>query len=186
MVASIALALGKKVRLVYQDEARFGRLPVIRRAWCPHGFRPKIKAAITRQFKYIYGAVDVMYGTLCHMTFDQMNTENMGVFLDYVSKQYPDDIILMVLDGASSHTTGKLRVPENMHLQTLPPYSPELNPVEQLWRHLRTHVCGNRYFNTLQEVVQTVEVELEALKKVPQKVVNMFYWPSIQEASKAS
>ena len=71
------------------------------------------------------------------MDSDAMNTENMSCFLALVSKAHPNDHrILMVVDGASSHKTIKLVVPENMTLLGMPPYSPELNPVEHLWDYV--------------------------------------------------
>ena len=54
----------------------------------------------------------------------------------------------MVLDGAGWHTAGDLRVPPNMHLLRLPAYSPELNPVEHIWDHLRENYMSNRVFGS--------------------------------------
>ena len=61
----------------------------------------------------------------------KMDTLTMSAFLASVSTRHPDELITMVIDGAPSHCSGQLIVPENMTLVKLPPYAPELNPVEQ-------------------------------------------------------
>ena len=173
---------GRKFRLFYQDEARFGRLPVIEKAWSPAGVRPMVKAAVAREYKYTYGAVDVLNGDLFCRTYDMMNTDNMEDYLAKLHAEYKDDFIVLVADGASSHTTGKLKLPAHMYMQILPPYCPELNPVEQLWRHLRSHACGNRYYETLQEVTEAVTQEIDKLAGDKAKVKQMFCWHTIVEA----
>jgi len=68
-----------------------------------------------RQFVYVYGAVS----------------------LQQVSQAHPTDLIVMVLDGASSHKARELNIPANIRLLALPPYAPELNPQEHVWDELR-------------------------------------------------
>ena len=100
----------RKLRLFYQDEARFGRLPVTEKAWSPRGVRPVVKGAVVREYKYTYGAVDVLNGELFCQSYDMMNTDNMEDFLARLQAEYKDDYIVLVADGASSHTTGRLRL----------------------------------------------------------------------------
>ena len=83
------------------------------------------------------------------MTAEQMNTGNMNLFLDQVSKTYDKEFLIMVLDGASSHKCKDLKGPENIDLVFLPPYSPELNPAEQIWNLLRRNYFANRVFDSL-------------------------------------
>lgn len=71
---------GKNLRIMFQDEARFGRLPVVRAAWVPPGVRPLVVAAIERQFKYIYSAISPFDGDIDWSVTDMMNTENMNFF----------------------------------------------------------------------------------------------------------
>ncbi len=73
----------------------------------------------------------------------------MSRFLKQVSETHEQDFIVMVLDGAPSHRGKELEVPENMALVFLPPYSPELNPVEQLWNVLRRDYFANKVFDSL-------------------------------------
>ena len=179
MAAVQAVTEGRQLRIMFQDEARFGRLPVIRSAWAPPGVRPKVQAAVERQFRYVYGAISPVEGELDWMDSDAMNTENMSRFLGLVSQNHPDDRILMVVDGASSHTTTKLVVPENITLLGMPPYSPELNPAEHLWDHVREKACANTFFIKLDAVVQRVNEELTLLADQAATVASMFCWPWI-------
>ena len=177
MAAGQAAAEGKNLRIIFRDEARFGRLPVMRAAWAPKGVRPKIKAAIEREFRYVYGAISPVEGELDWMCSESMNTENMNRFLAQIGSAHPDDRILMVLDGASSHKSSTLKIPGNMTLLGLPPYSPELNPVENLWDHVREKGCANRFFKTLDEVICRVDQELHSLSQCAKTVAGMFCRP---------
>ena len=119
---------GRRVRLMFQDEARFGRMVRIRRCWSPAPQRPVVDNGYEREFQYVYGAVSPLEGGLDWMICSAMNTEHMGAFLAQVSAAHPHDFIVLILDGASSHVAKALVVPENIRLHRLPAYSPELNP----------------------------------------------------------
>lgn len=168
---------------MFQDEARFGRMPVIRSAWAPPGIRPIVVAAVERQYKYAYGAVSPLDGGVDWLMADMMNTAGMNSFLAQISEKYPDDYILMVVDGASSHKSKSLQIPSHVHLLCLPPYCPELNPVENLWDHVREKACVNVYFEKLEDVVAKVGNELEKLAsgtiETAKKVSQMFCRPWI-------
>ena len=111
----------RKVRLMFQDEARFGRMVRIRRCWAPKPARPTACNGYEREFLYVYGAVSPMQGELDWMITQQMNTQRMSEFLAQVSAAHQHEYIIMVVDGASSHVAKDLIVPENMRLQHLPP-----------------------------------------------------------------
>ena len=108
-------AKGKRARLMFQDEARFGRMSRPRRCWAPVGPRPMMQNGYEREFTYVYGVVSPMEGTLDYRLCAKMNTEEMGVFLQQVSQQYPDEYLLMVVDGASSHKAKALEVRRTSH-----------------------------------------------------------------------
>ena len=77
----------------------------------------------------------------------------MNIFLENLSGQYPNDVILLCCDGAAWHKTGKLQIPENIELFFIPPYTPEMNPIEQIWKELRKIGFRNESFATLEKVV---------------------------------
>ena len=136
------------IRLMFQDEARFGRMSDPGACWSPSPHRPIVNSALVREFRYEYAAVSPWDGCLDYMTTEKMNTENMSFFLDQISKAHGNEFNIMVLDGASSHKSKELKVPANVALVILPPYSPELNPAEQIWRIMRRnyffdyHLCS--------------------------------------------
>ena len=81
------------------------------------------------------------------------NTVCMNVFLEHLSASYPDDYIVLVCDGAAWHKSGTLKVFPNVELMFIPPYTPEMNPIEQIWKELRKLGFQNEVFATLEKVV---------------------------------
>ena len=149
------------LRLTFQDEARFGRMSDPRSCWAPAPHRPVVDLALVREFRYEYAAVSPWDGGLDFMTAEKMNTENMSRFLDQVAKAHRDQFIVMVVDGASSHRSKELEIPKNVSFIRLPPYSPELNPAEQIWNILRRDYFANRVFDALDAA--TTQAELARL-----------------------
>ena len=164
---------------MFQDEARFGRMVRIRRCWAPIPDRPVVFNGYERQFVYVYGAISPLEGELDWKICPKMNTERMEEFLTQVSAAHPDEFMVMVVDGASSHTAKSLAVPENIRLLRLPPYSPELNPQEHLWDELREKEFPNRVFSDLESVVNQLESGLPKLAADSQRLRSITAWPWI-------
>ena len=154
---------GRRVRLMFQDEARFGRMVRIRRCWAPSPKRPTVRNGDEREFVYVYGVVSPIEGEFEWMTCRQMNTERMTEFLAQVSAAHPTEFMMMVVDGASSHVSKDLVVPENIRLLRLPPYAPELNPQEHVWDEVREKEFPNPVFSDLSSVVRQLETRLPGL-----------------------
>lgn len=76
----------------------------------------------------------------------------MNVFLSALAERYQDDHILLILDNAAWHTSHSLRVPDNTELFPLLPYTPELNPIEQIWEDIREKGFRNEAFRSLDAV----------------------------------
>jgi transposase len=102
----------------------------------------------------------------------------MSLFLEEVATRHPDEFVLMVLDGAGWHQAADLRVPENMRLVRLPPYSPELNPAEHLWEEIREKWFPNLVFRELDDVEDVLEGALRTLEHEPDRVASLagFDW----------
>ena len=171
--------LGRRVRLMFQDEARFGRMVRIRRCWAPAPARPVVCNGYERQFVYVYGAVSPLEGQHDWMIVDKMNTVNMSQFLKQVSRKHRSEFIVMVVDGASSHVCKDLVVPENIRLLRLPPYSPELNPQEHVWDELREKEFPNRVFSDIASVVEQLKEGLPRLSKNRKNLFSLTAWPWI-------
>jgi transposase len=139
-------------KLAFQDEARFGRITDPSLCWAPKGMRPLAPQQIVREYTYVYGVVFPKEGDFDGLILPTMDSESMSSFLQEVSKRHPNDYILMVMDGAGSHRGKKLEIPPTIEILHLPPYSPVLNPSENLWDEMREKFFGNQAFSSMDHV----------------------------------
>jgi putative transposase len=105
---------------------------------------------------YIYSAVSPHTGESFDLILPWVNTEIMNIYLEHLSCEYPDRELMLIMDQAGWHNSKALKVPHNIKIELLPPYSPELNPVEKLWQWLRRHVCRNRLFKTEKALIDAL------------------------------
>ena len=134
---------------------------------------------MVREFRYEYAAVSPWDGCLDFMTAEKMNTDSMSRFLLQVSETHKDEFIVMLVDGASSHRSKELKVPENVSLIRLPPYSPELNPAEQIWNVLRRDYFANRVFDSLNAATEQAELGLAEMAANKSAIHRLTNWPWI-------
>jgi transposase len=130
-----------------------------------------------REYQYVFGTVAPLTGEMDYMMAPDMKTGNMSKFLELVSKAHPNNYVIMIADGASSHKGQKLVIPKNMSIIILPPYSPELNPVERMWHLLRRRYFANHYFDTLTEAMNEARRGLEELKAAKDELIKLTCWP---------
>ena len=164
---------------MFEDEARFGRISDTRRCWCPKPHRPLCQTMVTQEYTYAYGAVSVLDGELDSLILPHVNGDCMQIFLDEVASRHPEDRIIMILDGAGWHTAGSLKVPANMKLFPLPPYAPELDPMEHLWDDLREKWFHNHVFDTMDALEDHLEVGLRTMETNKDRVRSIVSWPWI-------
>ena len=145
---------GKTIRLMFQDEAGFGRINKPKYCWCEKGIRPSVPCHHIREYRYAYGAVEPLTGEGYFLIMPYCNTACMNIFLKQLSEQYPDDVILLCCDSAAWHKSSGLILPNNIVLFHIPPYTPEMNPIEQIWKEIRKRGFHNEVFATLDKVVQ--------------------------------
>lgn len=134
----MAAFTGQTVRRFFQDEARLGlHESATRRRISARGVKP-IQLMLPRyEYFWLYGAVDPLTGESFFLEMPVLDTPCFQAFLYEFSLAFPDTLNVLVLDGAPPHTAHALKIPENVLLFRLPPYSPELNPVERIWLDLR-------------------------------------------------
>jgi hypothetical protein len=99
---------------------------------------------------YPYGAFDPATGEFCRLIFSKTNTACMNVFLEELAGSDPGDSITLIMDGAGWHRSRNLLIPAGLRLIDLPPYSPELNPIERLWLNLKHPTIRNKIFDTFE------------------------------------
>jgi transposase len=129
-----------------------------------------------REYTYAYAAVDVLTGEMDSLILPFANTNCMQLFLDEVSRRHLQQNIIMVVDGASRHRALTLAVPANIQLLSLPPYAPELNPVEHLWDELREKFFHNRVFNSLSALEHHLADALLFLENNQNQIQSIVSW----------
>jgi hypothetical protein len=145
---------GGNARVFFMDEARFGQQGTTTRVWAPRGTRPTAVKQTRYEWVYLYAAVEPSTGVSVALQAPLVNTQTMNVYLKMLSDELgPKDHAILIMDGAGWHKSRGLTVPENITILILPPYSPELNPVERLWAYLRSHYLSNRVFDDYQHLL---------------------------------
>ncbi len=161
-------AQGRPVEIWFQDEARVGQQGTLTRIWAKRGTRPRAPRDTRYQWAYLFGAVCPARGVAAGLVLPVVNTAAMNAHLAEISRSVapgahavlrrendpPDHfLILLILDGAGWHGAKALVLPDNLALLTLPPYSPELNPVENVWQYLRANWLAISVFDNHDAIV---------------------------------
>ena len=136
------------------DEARFGQQGTLTRMWAPRGSRPTAVKQTRYEWVYLYAAVEPATGVSVALQAPLVNTGTMNVFLKMLGEELaPNDYAVLIMDQAGWHKSRALELPGNITTLLLPPYSPELDPVERLWAYLRSHYLANRVFDDYQHLL---------------------------------
>jgi transposase len=138
------------------DESRFGLKPHIGRCWARKGVTMQVPVNPAYQNFSIFSGVSPITGDSFSLFLPNVNTQTMNIYLEELSKAYADCNLMLIMDQAGWHKSHRLKLPNNIQITYLPPYSPELNPVERLRNWLKKHVCRNRLFaceETLMDVL---------------------------------
>ncbi len=167
-----------RIRVLFEDESCFGRISDQRRCWGPLPSRPEVGQQIVREFIYALAAVCPYDGRLTSLVMPWVDTEIMSIFLAHITQEFAGDFCLLFMDGAGWHKAKELKVPKSMKLLFLPPYSPELNPVEPIWDHLRENYFANRAFDSLGEVEERLCQAIRGLILNPNTIqsITCFHW----------
>jgi len=148
---------------MFQDEARFGTMTSVARAWEEKDKSFIVKAKQGRENSYAYAAVASSTGKAILSKKPDACMESMSAFLGEIADSFPKRPALIFLDRASWHKSKALSVPEQIKLSLLPPYSPERNPTERLWRHIRKEGLHNKLFDTILDVSDAIDIPLRNL-----------------------
>jgi transposase len=148
-------ASGRLVKVFAQDETRLGLLPIVRRRITACGVQPVL--TVTHKFDnfYLYGAVEPTTGDSFFLELPYLNSSTFQLWLDGFGAAFPESCNLVVLDNGAFHKAKALQWPTNVVPLFLPPYSPELNPIERLWRDLKDQLAAGAS-HTLAELSDAV------------------------------
>lgn len=118
------------------------------------------------QNQYMFSAVSPKTGDNYSLLLPEVNTEMMNLYLQYFSDQFTSVKILLLMDQAGWHKSNSLQIPNNITIEYLPPYSPELNPVEKLWKWLKAETIHNFIYNSIEELSEAIEKSYQKLDKI--------------------
>ncbi len=131
-----------------------GQQGTLARVWAKRGTRPRAPRDTRYKWSYIFGAACPGRGVAAGRVLPCVNTEAMALHLTEIAKAMaPGAHAVLVLDGAGWHGAKGLNVPDNITLLPLPPYAPELNPIENVWQHLRANKLALTVFDCYDDIV---------------------------------
>lgn len=185
MIAALPAAVreaGSPVEIWHQDEARVGQQGTLTHIWAEKGSRPSAPRDRRYKWAYLFGAVCAERRIGAGLVLPYANAPAMTLHLAEISKQVaPGAHAVVVLDRAGWHRQGgRLRVPDNISLLYLPPYSPELNPQENVWQYLRQNQLSNRVFATYDTIVNACCIAWNALMDTPERIHSIAARPWIK------
>jgi transposase len=143
------------VKVFAQDESRVGLLPILRQRITACGVQPVATVVQNYDYFYLYGAVEPSTGSSFFLELPWLNTVTFQLWVDHFAAAFPESFNVLILDNGAFHKAKVLQWPANVAPIFLPPYSPELNPIERLWRDLKDQLadCAVRTLDELSEVV---------------------------------
>ena len=143
--------------------------------WAARGSRPPAPRDCRYEWAYIFGAVCPARGAGAALVLPYANAEAMNLHLAEIGKRVSQGAHAVVtMDGAGWHQEGgRLQVPDNISLLVLPPYSPELNPQENVWQYLRQNYLANRVFDNYETIVDACCDAWNSLIKQPDRITSI-------------
>lgn len=149
--------------LYFGDEMRYGLISNFRRSWSRVGERAVIDSQQSFENRYLFSAVAPLSGDSFHLSsIDGFDSAAAHTFLMELKKQHPDKMVVLVWDNAPCHRPKVHREIPGLIVLFLPPYSPELNPVERFFEELRK-ATADRIFKTIEEQETVIEERLRTL-----------------------
>ncbi|MDF4462343.1 IS630 family transposase [Vibrio parahaemolyticus] len=165
-----------RVHVWFQDEARFGQRNTTTRIWALKGTRPRAIQQQQFEYAYLFGAVCINTGNTEAIVAPVSNMEVMQEQLRLISEATPAGYhSVVIMDRASWHQSYLADEFSNITIIHLPPYSPELNPVEQVWAWLRNNELANRCFNGYEDIKNELCEAWSRFSQSTERVISMCY-----------
>jgi transposase len=172
--------------ILFQDEASLSNTASASYLWSEKGKQPQVKQKQRkRERRTLFGCVEPKTGKVISDVAEKGNTITFFKFLSKVVKLYPNQKVVMVVDNVRYHHANRLKpilekYKNRIELTFLPPYSPDLNPIERIWWYMRKKITHNRYLETIDiriekfnEFIKDFEVENDLGKNLSNLIVNL-------------
>ena len=167
-------AAGKPIEVWFQDEARIGQQGTLTRVWAPRATRPRAPRARRYTATYLFGAVCPERDVSAALVLPKANAWAMDQHLkEFAHHVAPGAHAVVVLDQAGWHDSRCLDAPDNITLLPLPSYSPELNPVENVWQYLRQNFLSNRVYDDEETLIDACCTAWNTLIDLPDKITEI-------------
>ena len=179
---NLNVAGGKRVRVWVADEHRYGLIPVVRRCWSLRGLRPTAPYQTKYQWGYLYSALEVDGANAAEfLCLPRVDLEMSHLFLGRLAARDPEAEHVVIWDQAGFHPKPELHaVPARVHLLPLPPYSPELNPVEVIGDVIKDRIA-NTLWQTLEALEEALGEELRPIYESADRVRRLVSHPWLIE-----
>jgi len=163
-----------RIDIWFQDEARFGQQNTTTRLWARKGTRPRVVRQQQFEYAYLFGSVCPSRGIGQAIVMPWTSKEAMRLHLAQISQvTEAERHAVVIMDGAGWHTDAIADEFKNISIIKLPPYSPELNSIEQVWNWMRQHCLANRVFKDYQDIVDSVCHAWNSFTKSAARVTKM-------------
>lgn len=164
----------ERIEIWFQDEARAGQKGMLARVWAHRGSRPRILRDHRYGYAYLFGAARSTDPRAVGHVCARANTDEMNRHLaDIAAAVAPGHHGVVILDGAGWHRSKALEIPANLTLVRLPAYSPELNPMEQVFQFLKANFLANRVFPTVEDVYTNLAEAWNRFASQPDRVASI-------------
>ena len=140
----------KNVRIMFYDESRFGLITDIGRRWTIKGVKPIIPYQQKYEYFYLYQATDIKSRDDFSMFMSHLDSVCFNEYLKQLSKRFKNEKIVLIMDNASFHKSKKLKIPKNIKIEYIPPYSPELNSQKKSFDAIKKF--KKKVFKTIEEL----------------------------------
>lgn len=168
------------LRLYVMDESRFGLLSIQRRCLTARGVKPTVPYQHRFKNFYLFGAYNPSDGDHFTLEMPYCNTDCFQVWLDAFSSHRSEEFKIVILDNGAFHKAARLSIPPNIALLFLPPYSPELNPAEMIWRWIKDRIA-NRTHETITVLADEVAKIIQSLSAMTiQSIIGWKLYNNIQ------
>jgi transposase len=163
----------EKGLVLFEDEASFQLDPTLHRTWARRGVQPRVPTRGERKTAHIYGAIAITNARFTYAFADVFNGKTFLAFLKLLVQRYAGRKIFLIIDNGPCHNLnaeGKAWLEQNAHrvsLHRLPPYSPELNGIEGVWKATRRAATHNRFFANTSERDAALRCAFRAFQRKP-------------------
>ena len=144
------------------DESRFGLLSIQRRCLTIRGVKPITPYQHRFNNFYLFGAYSPINGNHFTLEMPYCNSHCFQIYLNQLAKQQADEFKIILLDNGAFHKAKELKTPPNLYLLFLPPYCPELNPSEKMWRYIKDRLA-NKIFHSLESLSDKLEQIIKSI-----------------------